>query len=78
MVGFFPNFLISVNIIFVMVVNILTSVNIIFISVSIISVIWRTGQGFFIMQNGIDQKNFHDIMYYNVTFFGQHYFHNAD
>ena len=62
MVGFFPNFLISVNIISVMVVNILTSVNIIFISVSIISVIWRTGQGFFIMQNGIDQKKFHDIM----------------
>ena len=56
MVGFFPNFLISVNIIFVMVVNILTSVNIIFISVSIISVIWRTGQGFFIMQNRIDQN----------------------
>ena len=33
--------------------------------------------GFFIMQNGIDQKNFHDIMDIMVVNIGQHYFHNV-
>ena len=33
--------------------------------------------GFFIMQNGIDQKNFHDIMDIMVVNIGQHYFDNV-
>ena len=34
--------------------------------------------GFFIMTNGIDQKNNRDIMEIMVVNIGQHYFHNAD
>ena len=32
---------------------------------------------FFIMEDGIDQKNIHDIMRIMVVNIGQHYFHNV-